>query len=80
VLWRYLARDPERLLPSVTARDRRRISRTYLITLVLYIVAFALAWVQPVLAILIAGGLAIFFAVADRLSGFASEDVADEPP
>lgn len=77
-LWRHLAREPSRLLPSVTARDRKRISRTYAATLVLYLFAFGLAWVQPLWSIVITSGLAIFFAVVDRLSGFASEDVADD--
>jgi uncharacterized membrane protein len=36
LLWRYVAAHPERLLPSVTNRDRRRISRTYAGTFALY--------------------------------------------
>lgn len=80
LLWRYLAHEAARLMPSVGAHDRRRISRTYLVTLALYIMAFAISWVQPLLSVLITSALAIFFAVADRLSGFASEDVTNEPP
>ena len=79
LLWRYLARYGEGLMPSVTARDRKRIGRTYVITLGLYLIAFGLAWVEPLWSILITSGLALFFAVADRLSGFASEDVANKP-
>ncbi len=78
LLWRHLARDPARLDPDVTARDRARISRTYAVTLALYAAAFALAWVAPAWAVGMTIGLAVFFAVADRLSGFASEDVAVE--
>lgn len=80
LLWRYLAAHPERLLPSVTPHDRRRISRTYLATLSLYALAFGLAFVQPLAAVAVTLALAVFFAVADRLSGFASEDIANEDP
>jgi uncharacterized membrane protein len=78
LLWRYVAAHPERLLPNVTRHDRRRISRTYLATLTLYGLAFAMSFAAPLAAIAITLALAIFFAVADRLSGFASEDVANE--
>jgi uncharacterized membrane protein len=78
LLWRYVANHPERLLPSVTAQDRWRISRTYLATLALYTLAFALAFVWPLAAIGVTLALAVFFAVADRLSGFASEDIAND--
>jgi len=78
LLWRYVAAHPERLLSNVTRRDRRRISRTYAGTLGLYALAFALAFVAPLAAIGVTLALGIFFAVADRLSGFASEDVAND--
>lgn len=76
VLWRYLAAKPERLVATVSARDRRRITRTYAITLALYAAAFALAWIWPLAGVGITLALALFFAVMDRLSGFASDDVA----
>ena len=78
LLWRYVAAHPERLLPNVTKRDRRRISRTYAGTLGLYALAFALAFIAPLAAIGVTLALAVFFAVIDRLSGFASEDVAND--
>jgi uncharacterized membrane protein len=78
LIWRYLCAKPDRLVVTVTRRDRRRISRTYMVTLALYAAAFALAWIWPQAAVAITLALAIFFAVADRLSGFASEDVANE--
>ncbi len=77
-IWRYLAAHPDRLLPSVTRRDRRRISRTYFAAVLLYACAFALAWWRPVLGIAITLALGVFFAVIDRISGFASEDIANE--
>jgi uncharacterized membrane protein len=77
LLWRFLCRHPGRLLPVVTRRDRQRISRTYAVTLLLYALAFALSWFMPLPSILITVALAVFFAVIDRLSGFASEDVAE---
>ncbi|MEQ1490150.1 MAG: TMEM175 family protein [Terricaulis sp.] len=80
LLWRYLAHEAARLMPSVGAHDRDRISRTYLVTLALYVMAFAISWMQPLWSVLITSALAIFFAVADRLSGFASEDVTNESP
>ncbi len=80
LLWRYLAAHPTRLRPSVVRRDRKRISRTYSVTLLLYLAAFGLAWVLPHVSVAITSALAVFFAVADRLSGFASEDVANEEP
>jgi uncharacterized membrane protein len=80
LIWRYLSRRPDRLLPSVTRSDRRRISRTYLVTVLLYVAAFALSWAAPLASILITVALAVFFAVIDRLSGFASEDVAEGDP
>lgn len=76
LLWRYLAKRPARLLPSVSPRDRRRISRTYVAALALYALAFAISWLLPMASVAITLALAVFFAVADRLSGFASEDVA----
>lgn len=78
LIWLYLASHPDRLLSSIKRRDRRRIVRTYLATLALYGTAFLLAWFIPFISLLIALGLAVFFAVIDRLSGFASEDVANE--
>jgi hypothetical protein len=48
--------------------------------LLLYLAAFALAWILPHISVAITSALAVFFAVADRLSGFASEDVANEEP
>ncbi|MBK6704443.1 MAG: DUF1211 domain-containing protein [Caulobacteraceae bacterium] len=80
LLWRYIASDAARLMPSVEAHDRRRISRTYLVTLLLYAVAFGLSWLQPLWSVVITSGLAVFFAVADRLTGFASEDITNEQP
>ena len=80
LIWRYLAAKPDRLISSVTPHDRRRIMRTYTITFCLYATAFALAWVWPMGSIGITLGLAFFFAVVDRLSGFASEDIANEEP
>jgi uncharacterized membrane protein len=77
LIWRFLSVRPERLLPTVTRGDRRRITRTYAVTLALYAVAFGLSWVMPLPSILITVALAVFFAVIDRLSGFASEDVAE---
>lgn len=79
LIWRYLAATPKRLIDTVSARDRRRITRTYTITLALYALAFALAWLAPLASIAITLALALFFAVMDRLSGFASEDIANEP-
>lgn len=79
LLWRYLMAHPDRLLATVSKRDRRRIGRTYLVALLLYSAAVALAWIEPWASVAITLVLAVFFAVADRLSGFASEDVADEP-
>jgi hypothetical protein len=73
---RYLTLTPERLVGAVSRRDRRRITRTYSITLILYALAFVVTWIWPVGSVAITLALAIFFAVADRLSGFASEDVA----
>lgn len=77
LLWRYLAAKPHRLQKSVTAIDRKRIGRTQLITLGLYVAACGLSWLAPLAGVGITLILAIFFAVADRLSGFASEDVAN---
>jgi uncharacterized membrane protein len=77
LIWRYLCLHPDRLLPTVTARDRRRISRTYGATFVLYLAAFIVSWFLPLPSILITVALAVFFAVIDRLSGFASEDIAE---
>lgn len=77
LLWRHVAAHPERLLDSVTSRDRRRISRTYLATLSLYALALGLAFVAPLAAIAVTLALGAFFGVIDRLSGFASEDVAN---
>lgn len=79
LLWRYLAGHPERLLESVTVRDRRRISRTYVATFLLYAMAFAIAFFLPLVAIGVTLALGIFFGMIDRLSGFASEDVANQP-
>lgn len=76
LIWRYAARAPDRLVSTVTRRDRRRITRTYSVTLALYAGAFALAWAAPMASVAITLALAVYFAVADRLSGFASEDVA----
>jgi len=78
LLWRYLAAHPDRLIASVTPQDRRRISRTYSLTLALYASAVGLAFVAPLAGIGITLALGIFFAVADRLSGFASEDIANQ--
>jgi uncharacterized membrane protein len=78
LLWRYVASHPQRLLPDVTRRDRLRISRTYAGTLGLYALALGLAFIAPLAAIGVTLALAVFFAVIDRLSGFASEDVAND--
>lgn len=78
LVWRYVSTHPDRLLPSVTPNDRKRIGRTYAVTLALYAAAFALSWAAPLWSILITVALAIFFAVIDRLSGFASEDIAED--
>jgi uncharacterized membrane protein len=78
LLWRYLCAQPSRILSSVQRRDRRRISRTQLVTFLLYLAAFGVAWIAPMASIAVTLALAVFFAVADRLSGFASEDVAEE--
>ena len=80
LIWFYLATHPDLLLLRIKRGDRRRIVRTYLVTLALYGCAFVLSWVAPFVSLLIALGLAIFFAVADRLSGFASEDLASDDP
>jgi uncharacterized membrane protein len=77
LLWRYLTAKRDRLLETVSASDSQRISRTQLVTLILYVGAFALSWFSPLAGVGITLVLAIFFAVADRLSGFASEDVAN---
>lgn len=77
LLWRYLTAKRGRLVATVTKQDSLRISRTQLVTLALYAGAFALAWVAPLAGVAITLVLAVFFAVADRLSGFASEDVAN---
>jgi uncharacterized membrane protein len=76
-LWRYLSAHPDRLLPTVKRHDRRRISRTYAVTLALYVVAFGVSWFFPLPSILITVALAAFSAIIDRLTGFASEDVAE---
>lgn len=78
LIWRYLAARPERLIETVSRHDRQRITRTYTITLGLYAAAFALAWLAPLVSIAVTLALAVFFAVADRVSGFASEDIANE--
>jgi uncharacterized membrane protein len=78
LVWRYVATHPDRLLPTVTRHDRGRISRTYVGTLALYAVAFAISWILPMASVAITLALAVFFAVADRLSGFASEDIAND--
>jgi TMEM175 potassium channel family protein len=78
LLWRYLCARPERVLSTVSRHDRRRISRTQTVTLVLYLAAFGLAWIAPTVSIAVTLALAVFLAVVDRLSGFASEDVAEE--
>lgn len=78
LLWRYLCAQPTRVLSSVGRRDRLRISRTQSVTFLLYLAAFVLAWFAPLASIAVTLALAIFFAVADRLSGFASEDVAED--
>jgi uncharacterized membrane protein len=78
LLWRYLSSHPDRLLSTVTRRDRQRISRTYVVTLALYAIAFGLSWIFPLASVLITVALAIFSAVIDRLTGFASEDIAEE--
>jgi uncharacterized membrane protein len=78
LLWRYLSSHPDRLLSTVTRRDRRRISRTYAVTLALYALAFGVSWFLPLASVLITVALAIFSAVIDRLTGFASEDIAEE--
>jgi uncharacterized membrane protein len=78
LLWRYLSAHPDRLLPTVTRRDRQRITRTYAVTLALYAVAFGVSWLFPLASVLITVALAIFSAVIDRLTGFASEDIAEE--
>jgi uncharacterized membrane protein len=80
LLWRYLDAQSERLLDTVTRHDRRRIGRTQLVTLLLYVGAFGLSWLAPIAGVGITLILAVFFAVADRLSGFASEDVANANP
>jgi uncharacterized membrane protein len=80
LLWRYLATHPDRLLPTVGPRDRKRISRTYGATFVLYAAAFALSFWFPLWSVGGTLALAVFFAVIDRLSGFASEDIADNEP
>jgi uncharacterized membrane protein len=77
LLWRYLCKRHDRLMPVVTRRDRQRITRTQTITFFLYLCAFGLAWIVPIASIAVTLVLAFFFAVADRLSGFASEDVAE---
>ncbi len=78
LLWRYLAAKSDRLLETVTAEDCKRISRTQLVTLTLYVGAFAASWIAPLAGVGITLVLAVFFAVVDRLSGFASEDVANK--
>lgn len=78
LIWRYLTSKPDRLVSTVKRPDRRRITRTYAITLALYVLAFAISWIWPMPSVAITLALAIFFAVADRLSGFASEDIANE--
>lgn len=78
LLWRYLCAKPERLMPTVGRLDRHRINRTQTVTLLLYLAAFGLAWFAPAVSIVVTLALAVFLAVVDRLSGFASEDVAEE--
>lgn len=80
LLWRYLAVEPDRVVDTVTARDRRRISRTYAGALLLYTLAVAVAVFAPLAGVAMTLALGLFFAVIDRLSGFASEDVAEEDP
>lgn len=78
LMWRYIARRPGNLLDAVTRRDRRRISRTYLGAFVLYAVCVGLSLVSALFSIGATLAMAAFFAIGDRLSGFASEDIANE--
>ncbi len=81
LIWTYLGRrGGEGLVDTVDARDRRRIQRSYRITLTLYLGAAAIAWAAPLPAVALTIVLSIFFAVRDRLSGFASEDVDSAGP
>lgn len=76
LIWAYLSRaGGEALVDTVGRRDRRRIVRTYRVTLGLYLGAAALAWFLPLPAVALTVVLSVFFAAIDRLSGFASEDV-----
>lgn len=80
LIWVYLSTKRNRLIASVTSADRRRISRTQTATLILYGAAFVLSWLVPLVSILITVAVAVFLAAIDRLSGFASEDVANKDP
>lgn len=76
VIWAYLSRPgDEAIVDSVSVRDRGRIVRTYRVTLGFYVGAAALAWAAPLVAVALTVVLSVFFAVIDRLSGFASEDI-----
>jgi len=76
LLWGYVATRKGRLIDSVSRRDRQRIARTYAVTLALYLLCVALAFLAPRIAVAGTLAMAAFFAIADRLSGFASEDIA----
>lgn len=77
VLWAYLGRRAGALLPTIDKRERRRISRTYLAALALYAACIAISFASPLASVAATLAMAAFFAVADRLSGFASEDAAN---
>jgi uncharacterized membrane protein len=78
LLWGYVAGQRDALDETVTRRDRRRISRTYLGALLLYGGCAALSFASPLASVAATLAMAGFFAVADRLSGFASEDLLNE--
>lgn len=77
MLWGYLVSRSGALIPTITKRERRRISRTYLAALALYAGCIGLSFVLPLASVAATLAMAAFFAVADRLSGFASEDIVN---
>ena len=77
LLWRFLSTRPDALAEFVTRRDRQRISRTYLGALLLYAGCIGISFPSALVSVAATLAMAGFMAVADRLSGFASEDVAN---
>ena len=63
LLWRYAASRPRLLDPEVDPRVVQGISQQYVFGPIVYLVAFALAWVNVTASLLLVLGLAVFFAL-----------------